>query len=69
MGAQAVQRHHVPSCGRGRSSARIVHGEAATANIGFGGNDWRTLFFTTRNTLGSVNVKIPGIPVPVPKKA
>jgi hypothetical protein len=31
--------------------------------------DWKTLFFTTRNTLGSVNVKIPGIPVPIAKKA
>jgi gluconolactonase len=54
---------------KGKKLGRIVHGEAATTNIGFGGNDWRTLFFTTRNTLGSVNVKIPGIPVPVPKKA
>jgi gluconolactonase len=54
---------------KGRKLGRIVHGEAATTNIGFGGNDWRTLFFTTRNTLGSVNVKIPGIPVPVAKKA
>jgi gluconolactonase len=54
---------------KGKKLGRIVHGEAATTNIGFGGNDWRTLFFTTRNTLGSVNLKIPGIPVPVPKKA
>jgi gluconolactonase len=54
---------------KGKKLGRIVYGEAATTNIGFGGNDWRTLFFTTRNTLGSVNVKIPGIPVPVPKKA
>jgi gluconolactonase len=50
---------------KGKKLGCIVHGEAATTNIGFGGNDWRTLFFTTRNTLGSVNVKIPGIPVPV----
>jgi gluconolactonase len=54
---------------KGKKLGRIVHGEAATTNIGFGGNDWKTLFFTTRNTLGSVNLKIPGIPVPVPKKA
>jgi gluconolactonase len=54
---------------KGKKLGRIVHGENATTNIGFGGNDWKTLFFTTRNTLGSVNVKIPGIPVPVPKKA
>jgi gluconolactonase len=54
---------------KGRKLGHIVHGENATTNIGFGGNDWKTLFFTTRSTLGSVNVKIPGIPVPVAKKA
>jgi hypothetical protein len=54
---------------QGKKLGRIVHGENATTNIGFGGDDWKTLFFTTRNTLGSVNVKIPGIPVPVPKKS
>jgi gluconolactonase len=53
---------------KGKKLGRIVHGENATTNIGFGGDDWKTLFFTTRNTLGSVDVKIPGIPVPVPKK-
>src|SRR5436190_15999688 len=37
---------------KGKKLGRIVHGEAATTNIGFGGNDWKTLFFTTRNTLG-----------------
>ena len=52
----------------GKKLGRIVHGENATTNIGFGGNDWKTLFFTTRNTVGSVNLKVPGIPVPVPKK-
>ena len=36
---------------------------------GFGGDDWKTLFFTSRSTLGSVNLKIAGIPVPVAKKA
>ena len=35
---------------------------------GFGGDDWKTLYFTSRNHLGSVNVNIPGIPVPNPKK-
>jgi gluconolactonase len=54
---------------KGKKLGRIVHGEAATTNIGFGGDDWKTLFFTTRNTVGSVNLKVPGIPVPVPKKA
>ena len=34
------------------------------ANVGFGGDDWKTLYFTSRNHLGSVKVKIPGVPVP-----
>ena len=42
-----------------------VHGAPATTNIAFGGDDWKTLYFTSRNHLGSVRVKIPGIPVPV----
>jgi gluconolactonase len=54
---------------KGKKLGRIVHGESATTNIAFGGNDWKTLFFTTRNTLGSVTLRNPGNPVPVPKKA
>jgi len=50
----------------GKKLGRIVHGAPATTNIAFGGDDWKTLYFTSRNHLGSVNVKIPGIPVPVP---
>ena len=53
---------------RGKKLGRIVHGAPATTNIAFGGDDWKTLYFTSRNHLGSVNVKIPGIPVPVAKK-
>jgi gluconolactonase len=49
----------------GRKLGRIVHGAPATTNIAFGGDDWKTLYFTSRNHLGSVRVKIPGIPVPV----
>jgi gluconolactonase len=52
----------------GKKLGRIVHGYPNTTNIGFGGNDWRTLYFTTRNTLGSVIIKIPGIPVPAVKR-
>jgi sugar lactone lactonase YvrE len=47
---------------------RIVHGAPATTNIAFGGEDWKTLFFTTRTQLGAVKVKIPGMPVPTQKK-
>src|SRR5262252_7528585 len=54
---------------KGKKLGRIVHGQPATTNIGFGGEDWKTLFFTSRTMMGSVNVKIPGIPVPVAKKA
>jgi gluconolactonase len=52
----------------GRKLGRIVHGANATTNMAFGGDDWRTLYFTTHNALGSVNVKIPGVPVPAPKR-
>jgi len=53
---------------KGRKLGRIVHGDPATTNLAFGGEDWRTLYFTSRSTLFSVNVKIPGVPVPVKKK-
>jgi gluconolactonase len=52
----------------GRKLGRIVHGAPATTNIAFGGTDWKTLYFTSRNHLGSVRVKIPGIPVPVARR-
>ena len=48
----------------GKPLGIVVHGGAATTNLCFGGGDWQTLFFTTWNTLGSVAVKVPGIPVP-----
>ena len=54
---------------KGQKLGRIVHGQPATTNLGFGGDDWKTLFFTSRVHLGSVNLKIAGIPVPVAKKA
>lgn len=49
----------------GKKLGRIIHGAPATTNMAFGGDDWKTLYFTSRNHLGSVKVKIPGIPVPV----
>jgi gluconolactonase len=52
----------------GKKLGRIVHGAPATTNLAFGGGDWKTLYFTSRNHLGSVSVKIPGIPVPAAKK-
>jgi gluconolactonase len=53
---------------RGTKLGRIAHGAPATTNLAFGGNDWKTLYFTSRSHLGSVNVNIPGIPVPTQKK-
>ena len=42
----------------------ISHGEPTTTNVAFGGDDWKTLFFTTWNTLGRVQLNIPGSPLP-----
>jgi gluconolactonase len=52
----------------GKKLGHIVHGAPATTNLAFGGDDWKTLYFTSRNHLGSVNVKIPGVPVPAQKQ-
>ncbi len=54
---------------QGKKLGRIVHGHPATTNIAFGGDDWKTLFFTSRTHLGAVNLKIAGLPVPTAKKA
>ena len=42
----------------------IEHGQTATTNVAWGGDDWKTLFFTSRNTLGRVQMNIAGLPVP-----
>ncbi|MCY4366412.1 MAG: SMP-30/gluconolactonase/LRE family protein [Chloroflexi bacterium] len=48
----------------GKHLGIIVHGEASTTNMAFGGDDWKTLYYTTRHTLGHVPVNVPGLPVP-----
>jgi gluconolactonase len=53
---------------QGKKLGRIAHGLPSTSNIGFGGDDWKTLYFTSRSVLGAFNVKIAGLPVPVQKK-
>jgi gluconolactonase len=53
---------------KGKKLGRVVHGAPATTNLAFGGADWKTLYFTSRNHLGAVNVKIAGIPVPPQKR-
>jgi gluconolactonase len=52
----------------GKKLGRIVHGAPATTNLAFGGDDWKTIYFTSRNHLGSVRVNIAGVPVPVGRK-
>ena len=54
---------------KGKKLGRIVHGRPETTNIAFGGDDWKTLYFTNWYYLNAVRVKIPGIPVPVAKKS
>jgi gluconolactonase len=53
---------------KGKKLGRIVHGFQNTSNIAFGGDDWRTVYFCTRASLGSFKVKIAGEPVPAVKK-
>jgi gluconolactonase len=53
----------------GKKLGRIVHGQPATTNMAFGGDDWKTLYFTSRVNLSKIELKIAGVPVPSPKKA
>jgi gluconolactonase len=53
---------------QGKKLGRIVHGHPATTNIALGGDDWKTLYFTSRSSLFSVNLKVAGVPVPVAAK-
>ncbi len=50
----------------GEHLGTVVHGHAGTTNMAFGGGDWKTLYFTTRNTLGSIAVNVAGVPAPAP---
>jgi hypothetical protein len=52
----------------GKKLGRIVHGFADTANVAFEGDDWKTVYFCTRTSLGMFKARIPGVPVPVTKK-
>jgi gluconolactonase len=53
---------------QGMKLGRIVHGLFWTTNVAFGGDDWKTLYFTTRSSLNMINMKIPGIRVPTKAK-
>ena len=48
----------------GKHLGTIVHGPPTATNVAWGGEDWKTLYYTTRSTLGSIQLKIPGIRVP-----
>ena len=52
----------------GKKLGIIRHGASATTNLAFGGDDMKTLYFTSRNHLGSVKVNIAGNPTPADKK-
>jgi gluconolactonase len=54
---------------KGKKLGRIIHGQPQTTNLAFGGPDWKTLYFTNWNFLGSVNLRMSGMPVPSTKKA
>ncbi len=49
----------------GNHLGTIVHGAPATTNMAWGDDDWRTLYFTTRDRVGKIQLKIPGVPVPL----
>ena len=68
-GSAVTNNSHTAADLRCKYSKEQHHrGAPATTNMAFGGDDWRTLYFTSRNHLGSVNVKIPGLPVPTQKR-
>ena len=48
----------------GNHLGTIVHGAPATTNMAWGDADWKTLYFTTRDSLGRIQLKIAGVPVP-----
>ena len=48
----------------GKHLGIIAHGQPATTNLAWGGDDWKTLFYTGRNTVGRIQLKIAGVPVP-----
>ena len=52
----------------GKKMGLIRHGAASTTNLTFGGEDWKTLYFTSWNHLGSVQVNVPGTPGPGVKR-
>lgn len=48
----------------GEHLGTISTGAHFHTNLGWGGDDWRTLFITTHETLNRIALNVPGIPVP-----
>ena len=48
----------------GKHLGTILTGSDQTTNCAWGGDDWKTLYITTRATLARIQLKKPGIPVP-----
>ena len=47
----------------GRRLGRILTGDEPPSNVAWGDDDWKTLFYTTRHSLGRIRLKILGVPV------
>ena len=48
----------------GKHLGTILTGADQTTNCAWGGEDWKTLFITTMDTVACIQLKIPGVPVP-----
>ena len=48
----------------GKHLGTILTGAEQTTNCAWGGEDWKTLFITTMDTVARIQLKIPGVPVP-----
>jgi gluconolactonase len=42
----------------------LLGGDRRATNVGWGDDDWKTLYITTFHELARVRLKIPGVPVP-----
>ena len=47
----------------GRRLGRIPTGDEPPSNVAWGDDDWKTLYYTTRHSLGRIRLNIPGGPV------
>ena len=47
----------------GRRLGRVLTGDEPPSNVAWGDDDWKTLYYTTRHSLGKIRLNIPGVPV------